>query len=56
MKKQNLYKTAKYNGEYVAILRAFYSEKLNHWEYTIRKINGDIEARIGEEELIDFRL
>ena len=56
MKKQELFKTAKYENEYVAILRAYHNDKLDHWSYTIQKINGDVEARIPEEELSNFVL
>jgi hypothetical protein len=57
MAKQELYKTCKYQGEYVAILRAFYNgDTFGTWRYTIKKPNGEVESQVDESELSGFCL
>lgn len=57
MKKQELYKTCKFEGESADILRAFYNgDKFGTWRYTIKKKNGDVEGQVDESELSELCL
>ncbi len=55
--KQELYKTAMYKGEYVAIIRAFYNgDKFGTWRYSIRHLDGRVEAQVDEKHFSRFIL
>ena len=57
MRKQELYKTCKFEGEYVRIIRAFYNgDKFGTWRYSIQKQSGEVESQVDESELSEFCL
>ncbi len=53
MTKQQLYKTCKFEGQYVAIEAAF--KDGNSWMYRVRKINGTKEL-VHSSECTEFCL
>ncbi len=55
--KQLFYKTCKYQGEYVSIIRAFYNgDDAGNWRYSIKTIAGDVHAQVDDSELSNFCL